>query len=538
MPSITHIPFGQHHNLIHSNWYEFPSTDPDELEVWCYTDQITYAPGEQVEFHASTTADTFNIEVIRDGAEPRSVHQAEGLPGRWHETPADCSLRGCGWPVAYRWVLPGDLDSGGYLVVSTARNAAGEEVTHHHFFVVRSADPGQTANMLLVCATSTWIAYNNWGGSNHYEGNWKGQDVNEMSPVLSLQRPWGRGQAWLPAGAPRLPLETRPVPGAAPIYPSMGWAISTGYPKYYVAAGWAMFERHFVVWAEENGYSLDYATQHDLQFRPELLRQYKCVLFVGHDEYWSGPMRDAVDDYVDGGGHVARFGANFLWQIRLEDEGNTQVCYKYNAREQDPLAREDPGQMTGAWEDPIVGRPGASTMGLNALRGVYAGWGGFSPRQAGGFVVYRPEHWVFDGSDLYFGDVLGSEAGVFGYEVDGVDFTFREGQPYPTGKDGAPETLEILAMAPSTNLEEDHGNPGTCLFGGDGELLFTSQILLGDTSEESQRRSRYGAGMMAVFTRSQGMVFNAGSCEWVNGLRLREPMTERVTKNVLDRLGS
>ena len=29
--------------------------------------------------------------------------------------------------------------------------------------------------------------------------------------------------------------------------------------------------------------------------------------------------------------------------------------------------------------------------------------------------------------------------------------------------------------------------------------------------------------------------FNVGSCEWVNGLRLREPFTEKITPNVLDR---
>ena len=45
----------------------------------------------------------------------------------------------------------------------------------------------------------------------------------------------------------------------------------------------------------------------------------------------------------------------------------------------------------------------------------------------------------------------------------------------------------------------------------------------------------FGAGCMVVFTRNGGTVFNAGSCEWVNGLRLREPFTERITRNVLNK---
>ena len=76
---------------------------------------------------------------------------------------------------------------------------------------------------------------------------------------------------------------------------------------------------------------------------------------------------------------------------------------------------------TNCWEAPEVGRPGALTFGLNATRGVYAGWGGMVPRGAGGFTVYRPEHWAFAGSDLYYGDVIGAASRVFGYEVDGLD---------------------------------------------------------------------------------------------------------------------
>ena len=61
-----------------------------------------------------------------------------------------------------------------------------------------------------------------------------------------------------------------------------------------------------------------------------LLVSFKGVMvFVGHDEYWSWEMRDAVDAYIDSGGHCARFAGNFFWQIRLEGSaGDVQVCYK------------------------------------------------------------------------------------------------------------------------------------------------------------------------------------------------------------------
>jgi hypothetical protein len=40
---------------------------------------------------------------------------------------------------------------------------------------------------------------------------------------------------------------------------------------------------------------------------------------------------------------------------------------------------------------------------------------------------------------------------------------------------------------------------------------------------------------MVVYRRGKGEVFNASSCEWVNGLRLSDPFTEQITHNVLRR---
>lgn len=525
---------GQNFHSLHMNWYEFPEVDAEE--AWTYTSQFSYQAGDRVDFHTSASCEKYTLRIVRDGAKPETVYQAADLKSQRFDTPIDASVKGCGWPVTHSWELPKDLKSGGYLVLTSFISSAGEEVEHQHFFAVRSAEPAKSSDILFVLCTTTWMAYNNWGGSNAYEGNFNGPKENAMAPILSSQRPWAKGQIWLPVGAPRIPIEVAPEMGAIPRYAGVEWANLHGYSKYYAASGWASFERHFAVWAENNGYPLEYATQHDLHFHPEILNHYKCVVLVGHDEYWTSEMRDAIDSYVDHGGNVARLGANFIWQVRFEDDGKTQVCYKYHAREQDPLM--DSGsteRVTTAWESPLVNRPGASTFGLNGFHCVYSGFGGWNPRNSGGYVVYRNEHWVFEGCDLYFGDCFGMSAKVFGYEVDGVDFTFRNGLPYPTFTDGAPENLEILAMNASGLDEEDHGNKGTVLYAGDADIEYKVMEMHEQDTPELRKANQYGAGQMAIFSRKGGTVFNAGSCEWVNGLRLREPFTEKITRNVLDR---
>ena len=69
----------------------------------------------------------------------------------------------------------------------------------------------------------------------------------------------------------------------------------------------------------------------DLEFHPEVLESYRLVLSVGHDEYWSSPMRDHLESFIANGGNVAFFSGNTCWwQVRSEDDDRAIICYKYD----------------------------------------------------------------------------------------------------------------------------------------------------------------------------------------------------------------
>jgi hypothetical protein len=523
---------------ILENFFESTGAAPPGNAIWCYTDQVSYTTGETVELHVSTTANTFHIAISRDGYSPQIVYEKGGLRAAFTPAPVDASVSGCAWPVALKISIPSDWRSGGYVVQITGQKSGFSDSVHHHIFILRPKPATCTARLLLVASTCTWNAYNDWGGSNAYEGI-TGATGDQFSPQLSIQRPFSRGFVWLPLGAPRIPLRDAPLPGAVPRYPHMEWAYANGFSKKYASAGWASYDRHFVHWLESQGIAVDVIAQQDLHSEPDILSAYACVAFVGHDEYWSWEMRDAVDRYVENGGKAARFAGNFLWQIRLQKAGTIQICYKYRAHDEDPVRlTAESRRLTSAWEDPVVARPGVDTFGLNALRGMYAGWGTACPRGPGGFTVYRPEHWAFESTDLYYGDLLGADAKIFGYEVDGLDYGFRAGLPYPTEADGAPDTLEIIAMGLATMAEADHRHAGSLFFLGEDDLTFAATITEGSATPAACAKRRHGSGMIVAFQKGKGAVFHAGSCEWVAGLIRRDPAVEQVTRNVLNRFGA
>jgi len=524
-------------SAIAENFYERASNDPADPQLWGYTDRWSYAPGAAIRLYVSTTLPRFDLEIWRDGVERQVVLERKGITGAFHPTPEDCSVNGCGWPVAVQLAIGTDWRSGGYIVRLVGITADGARLEYHHVFLLCAAG-GSEAPILLVAATGTWLAYNDWGGSNHYEGI-TGPARDQFSPRVSMLRPFSRGFAVLPEGAPRVPFRLPPVMGAALRHPHVEWAYANGYSKKYASAGWASYERHFLRWAEQAGYGVDVCALHDLHADPTVLSRYRAVVFVGHDEYWTREARDAVDAYVEAGGHVARFAGNFLWQTRIENGGTTQVCYKYRARAEDPLYNSKGRALTTtAWESMEVARPGASTFGVNALRGMYAGWAGAVPRGAGGFTVYRPAHWAFAGTDLYYGDVFGAASRIFGYEVDGLDYSFRDGLPIAAGTDGAPEGLEIIAMGLAVLAEENHGERGVVPFLGEDDLRFAAEAVHGAATPEAMEKMRRGSGMIVCFSKGKGKVFTAGTCEWVAGLIDRDPFVERITRNVLDRLAS
>jgi hypothetical protein len=262
------------------------------------------------------------------------------------------------------------------------------------------------------------------------------------------------------------------------------------------------WEYNAVRFLEREGYDVTYTTDVDTHQRALAERgvplPHRVFLSIGHDEYWSSPMREHVERARDLGMHLAFLGADACyWQIRFEPSAagvpdRTIVGYKEAAGALDPLALDGRPQndrlITGRWRDRPVSRPEQRLVGV-----MYAA----DPVDAD-IVVSQAEHWVFAGTGLRNGDGL---RGLLGYEVDAM------------GGD-APDSIVRLSHSPFA----DQGAAG---------------------------KTRYAD--MTIYTAASGaLVFAAGSIQWSWGLdgynapawhslRVSEA-AQRMTKNLLDRM--
>ncbi|MGK0186599.1 MAG: hypothetical protein ACI9R3_002382 [Verrucomicrobiales bacterium] len=374
--------------------------EPPTVTVAGYTGEVSHWPGEELTLHVSTNAPTFSAEIARLGAGSVTVWKKESILGKAHPVPDNASSHGCGWPTAITVPIPADWKSGYYQVTLRAAEATGS----CHFVLRESPDAKDPAPVLLQLATNTYNAYNNWGGFSLYAYN--GRDKIQGSRV-SFHRP----------------------PGSL----------------------FGKWEQPFVDWAEKNGIRLAFAANGDLEFHPDILKNRRLVLSVGHDEYWSAPMRDHLEAFIGDGGNVAFFSGNTCcWQVRSEEGGNALTCWKQSYKS-DPVfeAKEGHALLSSLWSHHLIGRP------ENTLTGVGFLWGGFHKSHgqymdgSGAFTAHRTDHWIFGGTGLKRGEGFGGKHTVVGYECDGCEIEWHGGLPFPTHRDGTPKNFEILATAPA-----------------------------------------------------------------------------------------
>jgi hypothetical protein len=473
-------------------------------------------PREDVALHVSS-AEPFGVEVAREGGQREIVWRADAVTGTDHPVPADASADGCGWPPSLTIPVGGDWRSGYYSVALISGEDRAEA-----FFVVRP--DRERSPILIVLSTATYNAYNDWGGPSLYTGGTR----------VSFERPLARGFLAKPEPAVR---KAQAVPDREALG-YFDWAEEQGLSPWSGGSGWWTWERPFLAWAEREGFAIDVAVSQDLEQHPEVLDGHRLFLSVGHDEYWSWGMRDAVERFLAGGDNAAFFSGNTCWwQVRFDDEHRSMTCFKYRADEDPVLGTPDRRFLTGAWADRRVGRPEAAMTGLSFSRGGYSRYGLGVPRASGAYTVWRPDHWVFEGTELRYGDALGLADAIVGYEVDGCELAMTDGLPVPTHMDGAPDTLEVLATAPAKLWSEDE-QPSRYAHE-PGELEHVAKALSGEDWESEVHRIANNHAVVGCFRAPDGgTVFNAGCTDWTYGIQGGDPNITRVTRNVLERLSA
>ncbi len=347
-------------------------------ELGGYTDAASVAAGETFRLMVRSTVGKVTVTAYRmgwySGAGARRVWASDPLTAPTQPPPSIETIDG-GKVVAAGWsplltVPAADWPAGSYLLVLQAGGKGR--------YVPMTIRAGSVAGALVVVnPVTTWEAYNTWGLGSLYEGKGGALPPN----LVSLDRP------------------------------------NTDNGGHFIADALP-----YVMRAERLGLPTAYLTSFDLE-RPDALRGASGVVSVGHDEYWSVPMRRAVEAARDAGSNLAFLGGNSVfWRMRWMRQGRVIAAYR-NWAQQDPVRGET---TTAKWRDAPMPRPENSLTGM-----LYECF-----PAAGPFTVYTPDFFLYAGTGVMRGT---SFPGLVGVESD---------RAYPIA--GTPDSLQVVAHATIT----------------------------------------------------------------------------------------
>ena len=362
---------------------------------------------------------------------------------------ASDDLYDCRWDVVHRWRIPEDAKQG----LHSARfefEFDGRRRIYECTFIVRRPVARRKAPVLLLFSTNTWRAYSGtpFAITSHEQHQvWStggyGPQVPGV-PAFNLYRDHATGQGTYQVGL-RMP------------WPSAGPYVLYGGPTKYSHLSRA--DRFTQVWLEEQGYAFDVASDLDLHRDPALLRDYRALMVVGHNEYWSLPMYRGTDDFLRTGGNLVVLSGNAVfWRVSFNDDGTIMECRKADAagnrvprdRRGEAWHSQD-GLRGGMLRD--CGHPGINLIALDCL--------GFNNpgkiEQFGPYVVEQPDHFLFlqpENLGLKRGDRFGMSADgsrfANGHEFDIRPSTFARLQEQPDPPSGGvippdPAGIQLLA---------------------------------------------------------------------------------------------
>jgi len=361
----------------------------DQHAIEGFFDTTSATHGDTVRLFVSTNAPAFHVEAYRmgwyQGLGGRLVWSSPETKGRIQPPPTvstQTNMVDTAWQQPLPIDITDDFVPGCYLFKLVSSDG------HGRYVPLTIRDDTNHSALLIMNAVTTWQAYNQWGGYSLYWGTSQGgQTFANRARVVSFDRPYE----------------------------------VNGAPQFLAV------ELPLVHLVERLGLDVSYATNVDVHRDPSSVLSHKALVSPGHDEYYSTPMRSALEEARDQGVNLAFLGANAVYrQIRYADSplgsDRHQICYK--SADDDPLNRTDPQLTTVNWRDAPLNRPENQLIGAQYES---------NPVQAD-MVITRPDNWVFANTGLQAGAKL---PGVVAGEYD----------RYTPGP-GVPPSVEILAHSP------------------------------------------------------------------------------------------
>lgn len=320
-----------------------------------YCQKQKYSIGENVKVKVNSKRNsTFNLVSLLRGDTVLSI---KTNPYRQITRNTDF-FHGCNWQDSFEFTLPDTLSNGLY-------GLCGKDQAETECSFPLIVSEKYESDLLVVCSTNTWQAYNFWGGGSLYklDSTWKA--FGSVSNLVHFNRP-----------------------------------NPTAVNSSHLVKG----ELHLHRWLKKHQIPFDLCSDADLSSGIDLSR-YKTVVLNCHNEYWTDAMYDAIEQFTKRGGNLVSLGGNQMYARVTIKDGQMEFHEHGGKHIHD-------GSEGGLWRN--LNKPESAILGVQYTMDLYDTYSSYQ--------VLDGKHWVFDGLENPTGKQFGMHSDnrgwAAGHEMD------------------------------------------------------------------------------------------------------------------------
>jgi N,N-dimethylformamidase len=421
----------------------------------------------------------------------------------------DDDLDDARWQIDFEWTLPEDFKSGVY-----AARLRSESAEDHIPFFVRPPKGTATADIAFLVPTNSYLAYAN-------------EQLTEVSLELAPNQKQGEitPEDQYSADNGLLSLYDHHTDGSGVCYSSRLRPIMNMRPRYRMRALGSPHQfpadLHLIDWLDAKDYTCDVITDENLHFEGvDLLASYKVIVTGSHPEYWSGPMLDALETYLQNGGRLMYLGGNGFYWVTSFAEGRPHIVevrrwggtrsWQAKPGEYHLSTTGEPGGMwrsRGRAPQRLVG-VGFTTQGFDNSAPYQRQPDSLDPRAGFIFEGVGAEESIGDFDSLVLNH------GAAGFEMDRAERSL-----------GTPAHALVVASSSGHSDSYQH---------------VIEEVLMSDSQQGGTVNSKVRADMVYFEYAKGGAVFSASSIAWCGALSHNQydNNVSRITDNVLRRFAT
>ena len=322
-----------------------------------YTNQMFYFQNDTIKFYLKSKSTQNNIYIDRIISPYKYKRIYKNSFGRIKQNiSTNQSEFGCNWEESLSFVLDSSFDDGYYLVILE------DDLDNEFKFPIIINDNSENLKIALLSPTSTWNAYNSWGGKSLYNNAIDSSNVY----FVSTQRP--------------------------------NTLLHSGKHDIHI-------EANIFNWFENN-YNITIYPDNILDYSPNILNDASIIILSYHCEYISSKTYNKLISLVENSGKslISIGGNQVYWKTKWNSDFKTMECRK------DLTFFKDTYSLGGMWKHNFKNE--SKFLGVRYSK---AGHNTYAP-----YKIVSFDHWLLDEIQIPPDSLFGKK-GIDSLELSGLE---------------------------------------------------------------------------------------------------------------------